>query len=649
MQIELNQPLNDEDQDKPGQASYQPTDEDQKTIKMVNEMFKKAKKSRQKYDGNWADFYSYFRGKQWKGNRPSYKHTEVINLVWQHIQSIIPIITDSKPTFDFIGDEPSDTEFAEILSQMASSDWDKGGWLFKLTELLYDSHIYGTAISEMCYDPEAFNGTGAAVLKTIDPFWFFPDPDAESLKDKGEHYITAEPVALKKLKKKWPDHAEFLKADLIDLMKDSANDFDNPRMRSIANTGTVIDTDGGYDQASKEKGLEITVYMRDYTTETVEEPFTTQVPAVDPLTGQPAIDPTTGQPAMQDVQQTRTVTKLKYPNGRKIVVCGDVLCSDGEYPYDDEGDFHPFSRLVNYVDPRSFYGISEVEPVKAPQDMFNRILSYAMDCFVLMGNPIWIIDDTSGVDEENLVNRQGLIVTKAANSEVRREAGVQINPDLFSLLDRVRTWFNDESGSQDISRGAKPDGVTAASAIQSLQEAAQTRLRLKSRNLDDFLQSLGQKWRNRTMQFTSVPKAYRTTNNQNVQKYFKFHVEQSDDGSKVAHIRDFVQNPDTGKYSAALETRQYVLNGYLDTKASTGSSLPFAKTEKANLAFQLFDRQAIDQEELLTAVDYPNKDRVLQRMQQQAMMAQQAQAMQQAPPSGEQPPPGTGQAPPIGA
>lgn len=648
--LEQNQPSDSEDKVS-SQGSYEPDERTQKTIKLVNEMFEAAKKARKKYDDKWIDYYHYFRGKQWKGNRPSYKHSEVINLVWQHIQSIVPIITDAKPSFDFIGDEPSDTEFGEILSQMAKSDWDKNGWLFKLTEILYDSHILGTAFAEIGYDAEAYNQQGCPTFKSVDPFWFFPDPAAESLKDKGDHFITAEPILLKKLKREFPDHKEFLKADLIDMLKEARTDLDHPKLMSSSDTGMVRDVETGNDSSAKDMALKITVYMKSDETEDVEEPYTEEQPVIDPMTGMPAVqqiqDPMTGQiieqPVMQQVQLTRTVTKLKYPNGRKIILAGGVVVFDDAYPFDDEGDFQPFARLVNYVDPRSFWGISEVEQLVSPQNMFNKIISFMMDCWSLTGNPIWIVDDTSGVDEENLVNRSGLVITKASGSEVRREPGVQINPDLFQLTDRVRNYFNDMSGSQDVSRGAKPEGITAASAIQSLQDAAQTRLRLKSRNLDDFLQQAGQKWRNRTMQFTTVPKAFRITNNQNVQNYFKFHVDQAEDGSKVAKVRDYIQNPETGQYSEALETREFVLKGYLDTVATTGSSLPFAKTEKANLAFQLFDRQAIDQEELLTAVDYPNKERVLQRMQMAAQEAAQAQAMQGQVPMAE-----TGQAPPVG-
>lgn len=645
-----NQPL---EEDKPGQGSYQPKPEEQSAIKLVNTLFEESKEGRKVYgDEKWLDYYHMFRGKQWKGNRPSYRHSEVINLVWQHIQSCVPIITDSKPRFDFLAEEPSDIAFAEILSQIASGDWDRNGWGLKLTEIIYDGHFYGTSFGEVGYDPDAKRGQGSATFGSSDTFFMFPDPDAYSLKEKCDYVIKAEPVPLKKLKREYPHVAEFLKADLIDLQNESKHELKHPKFKSPAETPMVLDMSSGQDVANKDKALKLTAYIKDYTTEEIEEPVMgmrpVMQPASDPVTGmplldptgmpamQPVVDPATGQPQMEEfVERMEFVTRLKYPNGRKIVVAGGVLCEDGQYPFDDEGDFHPFARFVNYIDPRSMWGVSEIEPLVSPQMIFNKTVSWMLDVFAMTGNPIWVIDDTSGVDEENLVNRSGLVVTKAQGSEVRREPGLDINPSLFQLVDRVKNWFNDESGSQDVSRGVRPEGITAMGAIQSLQEAAQTRLRLKSRNLDDFLQTVGQKYRNRVMQFYSVPRVYRITNKQGAEQYFKFHIETAEDGTKVASVRDFQQDPATGKYSEALETRQFVLRGDLDTRATTGSSLPFAKTEKSNLAMAMFDRGAIDHEELLNAVDYPNKERVLQRMQEKAaMQAQQAAMMGQPPMEG---------------
>ncbi len=73
--------------------SYSPNAEEEKTIKMVNKYFHRAKKERSKIDKDWVDYYKIFRGVQWKERKPAYRSTEVMNLVFRHIQSVIPIMT----------------------------------------------------------------------------------------------------------------------------------------------------------------------------------------------------------------------------------------------------------------------------------------------------------------------------------------------------------------------------------------------------------------------------------------------------------------------------------------------------------------------------------------------------------------------------
>ena len=74
----------------------------EKIVRMVEKTFKKHKKHREKYDKNWLENYKIFRGDQWKNKRPSYRHSEVINLVFQAIQSTVPMQTDARPKFEFL-------------------------------------------------------------------------------------------------------------------------------------------------------------------------------------------------------------------------------------------------------------------------------------------------------------------------------------------------------------------------------------------------------------------------------------------------------------------------------------------------------------------------------------------------------------------
>lgn len=606
-------------------GSYTPTDEEKKALKLVNRLYDKAKKHRKKYDEHWLDYYKMFRGKQWKEQRPSYRHSEVINFIFQAIQSVVPIMTDARQRFDFLPEEPSDSEIAKILSEVAESDWERGNWLQKLAENIYDAHFYGAGLAGCGFDPKARMGAGQITYDTCDPFYCFPDPNARDVNEKGQFFIYAEPVDIDILKRDYPDKKDYIKPDLIDLIQGDKTDLDQVRFKSPTDNKTIVEGRSAYEAEYRNQCLKITCYVKSDEFDEEEK-----------------------KNADGSVYYEQ---KLKYPNGRKIVIAGGVVLSDGPNPYED--GLFPYARLVNYILPREFWGISEVEQLESPQKIFNKLVSFALDVLTLMGNPIWKVGTGAGVDTDNLFNRPGLIVEATDINQVQREEGVQLQPYVLQLIDRMSNWFQELSGRTDVSQGSNPSGVTAASAIAELQEAAQTRIRLKSRNMDAFLQSFGQLYKNRVFQFYSAPRVVRLTHNQNAQKYFKFHIDSQTmpDGTiqRTATVRNFNQDSN-GNFAEDLDAKQYMIRGDFDVKVSTGSSLPFAKTQKINLATMLFDRHAIDEPELLQATDYPNWEAVWQRVQerkqqeaQAQMQAQQAQAQAKAgggpPPSPQGPPP----------
>ena len=346
-----------------------------------------------------------------------------------------------------------------------------------------------------------------------------------------------------------------------------------------------------------------------------------------------------GETVLDDMGQPvlKYTKKLKYPKGRKIVIAANVILEDGENQYED-GEI-PLSRCQNYMLPREFWGISEIEPLESPQKIFNKLVCFALDVMTLMGNPIWIVPQTSGIDTDNLFNRPGDILEPAdaqSAQGIRRESGVQLQPFVLQLIDRMRNWFDSISGSQDVTRGVNPTGVTAMGAIEALQEAAQTRTRQKLRLLDCYLQTVGQQYASRVMQFYTVPRIFRLTNKQGLDRYFKFSVSTTEDETgnpiRVARIQKYVDN--AGQLAPSPEINEYQLRGRLDVRATTGSDLPFAKSEKEQRLTKMFELGIIDAEEVLKGMDYPNADLVLSRM-------KAAQAAQQPPmpPEGSAPPP----------
>lgn len=596
-------------------AGYQPTDEEKKSIELVEKLYSKAKGARAAYDDKWLDYYRMFRGRQWKDQRPSYRHAEVINMIFTAIQGSVPILTDTRPKPEFVPTEPGDLEIAQILNDCLDSDWNDGGWSMVLTEMAYDGHFYGTSFGSLKYDASAAMGAGRIVFTCEDTFCIYPDPYARDVNKRSNYFVFAEPAAVDHLKRDFPDVAKYIKPDLLDMSRSDRQNFsDNIRHRQAGDSRTFSEGNASTLE-SKDEALKVELYIHDpeYCEEEVKEH-----------------NSDTG------LEESKYLQKLKYPNGRYLVTASGVLCGDGEIPYEDKK--FPYIRWVNYLLPHEFWGISEVEQLESPQKIFNKLVSFALDTMTLMGNPIWVIPQDSGIDTDNVFNRPGMILeptSKEAAQGVRREEGVQLQPYVLNLIDRMKTWFDDTSGYTQASRGVRPDGVTAAAAIEALQESSQTRLRLKSRSLDETMVQMGKMYASRVFQFYDTPRVFRVTGNDNATRYFKFHVDKvpvvdqatgqpTGEVSKIAKIKTFNLGDD-GKYYEGPE-KSLQMTGEFDVRVTSGSGLPFEKNRIESQSYALFDRGIIDGEEVLKNIKYIGAEGVMKRMAEKAAAQAQAEA-----------------------
>lgn len=607
--LDMNEPRPEEIEGS-GAADYQPTEKDIKTVKFVRKLFSESKRVREPYVQCWRDYYYDFRGKQWRIKRPSYRHSEVINLIFTAIQNQVPLMTDARPRIEYIATEPEDTELAVLMNEVQESDWERFDWNYVLLECLYDSHIYGTALAGIDFDPNEDFGLGAIRWRSLEPIYGYPEPGASDINTQRKcgYFIYAEPMSIDKIQQLYPKKAKFVKPDLNDLWQAAKTDLKDLRYQSPADNRAVIQGQPTTDITARNQAMVITLFCRP--TETEEN----EVKNIKD----------------DGTEETLYQTKLKYPKGRKVVIAGNVVLEDGPLEADDKSI--PVQKLVNYVDPRSFFGISDVEQQQSPQKIFNKLVSFSLDVLTLMGNPIWIVDNQSGVDTDNLFNIPGAVIEKEPGSEVRRETGVQLQPYVMQLIDRMKLWFDDVSGSQEVTRGANPAGVTAARAIEALQETGRTRIRQKVRNMDNFLREFGRQYAQYALQNYTVPRVRRITGKDGSQKYFRFSTERIKVGDETKTIMQSVElvrtTDENGKVVFIPDERtkiDRVLMGEFDVRVSTVSGLPFAKAEAEQKLFSLFDRQVIDEEELLRGIDFPNADAVLQRMRDR----RQEQALQQ--------------------
>ncbi len=609
----------------------QPTDEEKNLAKQIDKLFEKHAKYRKKYDQTWVDNYKFFRGQQWLTRRPSYKHKEVINLIFSTIQSQASVMLDTRPQVGFLPQDPSDLIFSELLTQVFQADWDRNNWLDEVAQVIFDAHIYSVGFSYASFDPDANHGAGGVEFCCEDPFDFYPDPSATNVNKKCESFIVAKPMDIDLIKKKYANspYVTLIKPDLEDLSY-SKRTVQTLHRRVNTDVDLPVEkvTSGvNVDDIYRDKALVITAYLKPSDTEEIE------------------------QDDIDADGEKLYITKLKYPRGRKVVKINNYIMEDTELPY-DHLEF-PYQRLVNYILPREFFGISEVENTKGPQVVFNKLINFSLDVLTLMGNPIWKVPTEGNVNTRKLINQPGLVVEYAngAAGEPHREEGVQLQPYVLQLIDRMEKWFNDQAGTQDVTRGINPPGVTANAAIENLLEAAQKRIKQKMRNVDSYMRDFGKQWVSLVMQYYTAPQIFRLTNKDESNQYFKFHVEDRPvmgapgmNGEPPSQMLDAAGQPKTQKFAIVRKfaknemgvmteeevPSEYEIRGELDVKVNTISGLPFNKAENEQRLMNLFDRGIIDAQEVLVKMDYPNYEAVLQRVKEQ----QAQQAAQQPQPKG---------------
>jgi len=594
-----------------GKPAPKQDDTSKKDYKMVMALLEKGKAARKSVDGSWDKYWSFYKGNQWEVKRPSYKASPNINIIRATVQTILPIMTDASPGFDVEPRDPTDYKFADILSKAVQVWWERTSMQHTIVDVIFDSLIYDAAILKTCWDSEAEEGLGDITCMVVDPRNIYLPQDAEDFDKKCAWVIQRLYMSVGELKRMFPDKAE----DITGTFQDRGEDSKQPKEEAyngevllVSPTDRKSSIDSGDMQNPEGSGnddkevMVLECWLDDFSMEEYE--------------------------LENDDGSKEKTQKRKYPTGKVITVLPDrrLVLQTKANPYKDGKK--PFTRFVDTLVPRKFWGEGEVEPLIETQKLINKNMATLVDWMNMMTNPVWIVDNDSGVDPRTLTNQVGAIIPKNRGSMVTREPAPSMPPQMFEMYGLFRQLADTQSGVHDVTQGRKPAGVTAAEAINSLQDAAQTRIRLKERNLQTSMTKMGYLVISRMMQYYSTPRMLKISGDTEYPQYLEFFVEEKEDGFGYTY-RDYEFDEETKTYyPAEWQSPDGTSKGMFDISVQAGTSLPFMKEKRGQLARNLFQDQVIDAEELLTVLEWPRKEEVLRRKQE----ADQA-AAQQAPPA----------------
>jgi hypothetical protein len=590
---------------------YVPSEEEKQDIDLVFSLLEQGKKSRAKYDKHWDKWEKFYDGDQWEIKRSEGKAMPVANIIRTTIQAMIPILTDSQPGFNIGAKTPQDYEFSDLLGTLVDTWWNLRSMNMTLTNTIMQSLMYHCGVQKVIWDESLEGGLGDVRVDDINPRDVWVPEDAIDFDKNCPWVIHRMCKTLGEIRRLFPDKAKQIVTTGSDKEKTSQQaiaydghvELVSPVDKKDRNAPTATGSDVGM---NTKKIVEIyELWIDDESLINIDEE--------------------------DKYGNKKQITKKRYPQGKIITVTSNkILLQSAESPRKDGKK--PYVRYVDMMRPNRFYGDGEIEQLFEMQRLLNKVLANITDCFTMMGNPTWIIDTNSGVDPEMITNIVGQIITKNPGSEVRREQAPPMPAYIMNFYIELQKLIDQISGMHDITQGRKPTGVTAAEAISELQEAAQTRIRLKERNLQSSLTQLGHLVINTMMQYYTVPRVARITKNTKWPEFFEFYFKNTEDQGLQYIKKTYEFNEEQKKY---ISSEDWLESGYskgdFDIDVKSGTSLPFMREKRSQLALRLYNaaKPAIDQQDLLDKLEWPKKDETIRRMkeEQAAQAAQPPQGM----------------------
>lgn len=541
------------------------TDAERDLVDDIKRKFDDARNAKMPKLSLWNDCINAYNSDYFKNNnRPDYKSDEISNFIFSTIETIRPIMVDNDPKIIILPKSPEGIDSVDKIQSMFDSEWKRAKMGKKLAQAITVALQIGTAIFFMPWDAKDENGLGNVNPNIVNPYNFFPDPMATDL-DNAEYVIYATYKHVNVLKQTFPDKANMIEAGTVNYKE---------LVSSGQDTSNV-----------KNQVLVLECYMRDYTTVQFEE-------------------------ENEDGTKIKK-TKRKYPNGRVVTVCPDIMLLVADKPLSYKDGKFPFHLLKCYDIPFEFWGKGEIEQLLSPQTYINDLTNQIIDNAKLTANMPWIIDKNSGIGKGQLTNRPGLIVRKNPGTYVERKSPPQMPAYIQEMIETLKRDIEIISGVHDVTQGRKPGSVAAAAAIVALQESAQARIRLKVKLMELTLSEMGHMWYNRIKQYWVSTRFVRAFDEKNKMQFVDVSPED--------------------------------LQADIDFLIEAGSTMPANKNAMLDLMIRLSQTPAedglpmIDRETVLAYTNVPDRKKILQRFdelvngkkQEQAQAEEQAMAQQQ--------------------
>lgn len=179
----------------------------------------------------------------------------------------------------------------------------------------------------------------------------------------------------------------------------------------------------------------------------------------------------------------------EYPQGKRCVWAADRILLEEDNPFDPM----PYIMFEGIKSPNRFWPTSLVTQLRGPQTYLNKTLAQIQENAMRIGNPSLMKSRHANVKYTGLPGEEILYDSTVADAVPSYLQPPEMPVYVREQLSRIEDSIAEISGVHDVSKATVPSGVTAASAINLLQEADDTRIGPEIQQMERAIADAGTK------------------------------------------------------------------------------------------------------------------------------------------------------------
>lgn len=549
--------------------------------------FESMKQYRGKFDEPWESYFNMVKGNQWvatgapgvapRANRmPGWRARPNINYILPIMDDIIATIFDNDPRLVISPTDPwqMQAQYVEAMQAVLDSTCYRQKFAAKARQAVWNALTYGNGYLKFWFDPSANEGEGDIQISVVPTQSLFVDKFATCMAD-ATKICEVSYIPLSELKRMYPDKAALMTPDSAygsfaeqltedgTLNSNVTNQLqiftpsdDNPRYadKTVFSNPPYQKTAGRSEPVCEVREM----WVRDYDEEEYDQQY---IHAYDQF----------GRP----IHHVRRMKRLKYKYGRIVTTGAGIILQDKKNCY---RCFPIYAMVQDWITPGVFWADGEPSVLADPQRQYNKHRGQLMDTAASAATPITLYEKDSGFVPGMLSNSPGQMIglNPGGINKFHRVPAPEMPGYFMQAMELPKQDMMFQSGVQ----GGKPTG-RSGQAVQEQVSAGTKRMRMKSKQVNDFLVDCGTILITLIQDFTTPSKVIRVMGS----------------GANAAF---------------AMFDRQHV-RGQWDLKIEASSEASNTKAAHRQEAMQLRTLGVIDDQNLLETMEWPGRHELMRR------------------------------------